>query len=176
MPKRNPPKKSAGVLLYRHLADDVQVFLVHPGGPFWAKKDDGAWSIPKGEFAEGEDALEAAKREFREETGFEIDDRLEALESVRQPGGKIVHAWSVEHDIDASAMRSNTFSLEWPPRSGKIQEFPEVDRGAWFELAAARRKILKGQVSLLEQLEQKIKLARQRGSHAENARTGTGKR
>lgn len=176
MPKRNPPKKSAGVLLYRHAGNDIEVFLVHPGGPFWAKKDDGAWSIPKGEFTGGEDALEAAKREFREETGFEIDGRLEALEPVRQPGGKIVHAWSVEHDIDASAMRSNTFSLEWPPRSGKIQEFPEVDRRAWFELAAARRKMLKGQVPLLEQLEQKVKLSGHRTAHAENARKGTGKR
>ena len=149
------PKKSAGLLLYRRADQGIEVFLVHPGGPFWSKKDDGAWSIPKGEFAEGEDGLKAAKREFREETGSEIDGKFEALEPVTQPGGKIVYAWCVEADIDASAIRSNTFSMEWPPRSGKSREFPEVDRGEWFDLAAARRKILKGQISLVEQLQRR---------------------
>lgn len=156
MPKRSTLKKSAGLLLYRTTARGVEVFLVHPGGPFWVKKDDGAWSIPKGEFAEGEDALEAAKREFREETGFKIDGEFEALQPIKQPGGKMVYAWCVEADVDASAIRSNMFSLEWPPRSGTSREFPEVDRAAWFDLAAARRKVLKGQIPLLEQLERKI--------------------
>lgn len=153
---RTMPKKSAGLLLYRHVGEGVEVFLVHPGGPFWAKKDDGAWSIPKGEFSEGEDALEAAKREFREETGFEIAGRFKELEPVKQPSGKIVHAWSVEGDIDASAVRSNHFSIEWPRASGVVQQFPEVDRGAWFSLRQARKKILKGQMPFLEELQQPL--------------------
>lgn len=129
--------------------------MVHPGGPFWAKKDDGAWSIPKGEFAAGQDPLEAAKREFEEETGFPLQGKLEPLAPIRQAGGKIVHAWAVEGDIDATAIRSNTFSLEWPPRSSKTKEFPEVDRAAWFDLATAQKKILKSQLPLLEQLQKK---------------------
>jgi predicted NUDIX family NTP pyrophosphohydrolase len=148
-------RKSAGLLMYRKVGGSVEVLLVHPGGPFWAKKDEGTWSIPKGEFGDGEEPLEAAKREFQEETGFGVDGKFEALEPVKQAGGKIVYAWAVEGDIDASAIRSNTFSLEWPPRSKKIQEFPEVDRGGWFDLAVARRKILKGQMPLLEQFEGK---------------------
>jgi predicted NUDIX family NTP pyrophosphohydrolase len=154
------PKKSAGLLLYRNTPHGVEVFLVHPGGPFWAKKDDGAWSVPKGEFAEDEDTLPAAKREFLEETGFTIDGTFEPLAPVKQPGGKMVYAWCLEADVDASATRSNTFSLEWPPRSGKFREFPEVDRAAWFDLTRARRKILKGQVPLLDQLTAKIRLLR----------------
>jgi predicted NUDIX family NTP pyrophosphohydrolase len=149
------PKQSAGLLLYRNVYGSLEVFLVHPGGPFWAKKDDGAWSIPKGEIAEGEDALQAAKREFREETGFAADGTFEALEPVKQAGGKTVYAWSIEGDVDASAIGSNTFSMEWPPRSGKMQEFAEVDRGGWFDLAVARKKILKGQIPLLEQFAQR---------------------
>lgn len=149
------PKKSAGVLVYRKAGRSVEVLLVHPGGPFWAKKDDGAWSIPKGEFEEGEDPLAAAKREFQEETSFAIDGVFEALDPVKQPGGKIVYAWSVQGDMDASAIRSNTFSLEWPPRSGKTREFPEVDRAEWFSLAQAQKKILKGQLPLLKQLQEK---------------------
>ncbi|HEY2546621.1 MAG TPA: NUDIX domain-containing protein [Candidatus Acidoferrum sp.] len=149
-------KKSAGVLLYRGEGNAVEVFLVHPGGPFWAKKDDGAWSIPKGEFTDGEEPVEAAKREFREETGFGVEGAFEALEPVRQPSGKIVYAWSVKGDVDASAIHSNTFSMEWPPGSGKMQEFPEVDRGGWFDLALARRKILKGQLPVLEQFQRKL--------------------
>ena len=145
-------KKSAGLLLYRKVAGSTEVFLVHPGGPFWAKKDDGAWSIPKGELAEGEEALEAAKREFQEETGFEVKGRFEALEPVKQAGGKIVYAWAIEGDIDSSGIRSNNFSMEWPPGSKKIREFPEVDRGGWFALATARQKILTGQSPLLEEL------------------------
>jgi predicted NUDIX family NTP pyrophosphohydrolase len=149
-------KKSAGVLLYRGEGNAVEVFLVHPGGPFWAKKDDGAWSIPKGEFTDGEEPVEAAKREFREETGFGVEGAFEALERVRQPSGKIVYAWSVKGDVDASAIHSNTFSMEWPPGSGEMQEFPEVDRGGWFDLALARRKILKGQLPVLEQFQRKL--------------------
>jgi predicted NUDIX family NTP pyrophosphohydrolase len=150
-------KKSAGLLLYRKVAGSTEVFLVHPGGPFWAKKDDGAWSIPKGELAEGEEALEAAKREFQEETGFEVKGRFEALEPVKQAGGKIVYAWAIEGDIDSSGIRSNNFSMEWPPGSKKIREFPEVDRGGWFALATARRKILTSQSPLLEELLRKLK-------------------
>jgi predicted NUDIX family NTP pyrophosphohydrolase len=150
-------KKSAGLVLYRDAAGSMEVFLVHPGGPFWAKKDDAAWSIPKGEIAEGEDPLEAAKREFTEETSFAVNGAFEALEPVKQASGKIIYAWSLAGDIDASAIRSNTFSMEWPPRSGKTQEFAEVDRGAWFDLAAARKKIVKGQIPLLEQLQEKSK-------------------
>jgi predicted NUDIX family NTP pyrophosphohydrolase len=150
-------KKSAGLLLYRKVDDSVEVFLVHPGGPFWAKKDDGAWSIAKGEFAEGEDALEAAKREFQEETGFAVKGRFEALEPIRQAGGKIVYAWAIEGDIDSSAFRSNNFSMEWPPGSKKMRDFPEVDRGGWFALATAREKILTSQNPLLDELLRKLK-------------------
>jgi predicted NUDIX family NTP pyrophosphohydrolase len=150
-------KKSAGLLLYREVAGSAEILLVHPGGPFWATKDDGAWSIPKGEFAEGEDALEAAQREFQEETGFAVKGRFEALEPVKQAGGKIVYAWAIEGDIDSSAIRSNNFSMEWPPGSKKIREFPEVDRGGWFELATARKKILTSQSPLLNELLRKLK-------------------
>jgi predicted NUDIX family NTP pyrophosphohydrolase len=155
--KSSVAKKSAGLLLYRSVYGAVEVFLVHPGGPFWAKKDEAAWSIPKGEIAEGEEPLEAAKREFREETGFAMEGVFEALEPVRLAGGKTVYAWFIEGDIDASAIRSNTFSMAWPPRSGKMQEFAEVDRGEWFDLAAARGKILKGQIPLLEEFEERRK-------------------
>ena len=147
-----PSQKSAGLLLYRKQNSDLEVFLVHPGGPFWAKKDDGAWSIPKGEIRDDEDPLTAAKREFFEETGFEIDGNFIALTPVKQAGGKWVYAWAVEGDCDAGAIKSNTFSMEWPPRSGDKKEFPEVDRAGWFPLEVARQKILKGQVSLLEEL------------------------
>ena len=131
---------------------------MHPGGPFWAKKDDGAWSIPKGEIAEDEDPLKAAKREFREETGFQIDGNFIALTPVKQAGGKWVYAWAVEGDCGAELIRSNTFSMEWPPRSGKRQEFPEINRAAWFPLDVAKQKILKGQLSLLEQLQSQLRL------------------
>jgi predicted NUDIX family NTP pyrophosphohydrolase len=147
-----PSKKSAGLLVYRLRNGELEVLLVHPGGPFWAKKDEGAWSIPKGEIAENEDSLKAAKREFFEETGFEADGNFIALTPVKQASGKWVYAWAVEGDCDAGAIKSNTFSMEWPPRSGDKKEFPEVDRAGWFPLEAARQKILKGQVSLLEEL------------------------
>jgi predicted NUDIX family NTP pyrophosphohydrolase len=150
-----PSKKSAGLLLYRKPKSALEVFLVHPGGPFWAKKDEGAWSIPKGEIAEDEDPLKAAKREFLEETGFQVDGNFIALTPVKQAGGKWVYAWAVEGDFDAESIRSNTFSMEWPPRSGKRKEFPEVDRARWFPLEMAKQKIVKGQLSLLEELQSK---------------------
>jgi predicted NUDIX family NTP pyrophosphohydrolase len=145
-------KHSAGLLLYRRRSE-LEVFLVHPGGPFWAGKDAHAWSIPKGEFSADEDPLQAAKREFAEETGMTPEGTSIALPPVKQPGGKIVHAFAIEGDCDPTAIVSNSFTLEWPPRSGRMQEFPEVDRAAWFALALARQKIHKGQVSLLDALE-----------------------
>ena len=146
-------KISAGLLLYRRRNGVLEVFLVHPGGPFWAKKDAGAWSIPKGEPATGEALLAAAEREFHEETGLVATGEFRPLDPVRQASGKLVHAWVVETDCDASAIRSNSFEMEWPPRSGRKQAFPEVDRAAWLDLASARQKIIKGQLPLLDQLE-----------------------
>jgi predicted NUDIX family NTP pyrophosphohydrolase len=145
-------KETAGILLYRVRQGAFEVFLVHPGGPFWIKKDDGAWSIPKGEIEEREDYLHAAKREFREETGFSLDGNFIALTPLKQRGGKTVHAWAVEGDVDAQSIKSNLFSMEWPPRSGKHAEFPEVDRAGWFTLEAAKEKILPGQAEFLEEL------------------------
>lgn len=151
-------KKSAGILLYRILEGKPEVFLVHPGGPFWVNKDKGAWSIPKGLFEEGEDPLEAAKREFQEETGFVISGDFMELTPLKQPSGKTVYAWAVEGTIDAASVKSNIFSMEWPPQSGKEQKFPEVDRGGWFDLAQAREKLLPGQQGFLIELQ--IKLGR----------------
>jgi predicted NUDIX family NTP pyrophosphohydrolase len=145
-------KESAGILMYRLHDSTLEVFLVHPGGPYWAKKDLGSWSIPKGEFEQGEDRLNAAKREFREETGFLPEGSFAALTPVKQPGGKTVHAWAVRGDCDAETIVSNRFSIEWPPRSGKRQEFPEVDRAGWFTMDVAKEKILKGQLGFLEEL------------------------
>jgi predicted NUDIX family NTP pyrophosphohydrolase len=150
-------KESAGLLMYRLHDSTLEVFLVHPGGPYWAKKDLGAWSVPKGEFEEGEDPLKAAKREFQEETGFLPEGSFVALTPVKQPGGKIVHAWAARGNCDAKTIVSNIFSIEWPPRSGKRQEFPEVDRAGWFTMDVAKEKILKGQVDFLEQLSQMVK-------------------
>jgi len=130
----------------------MEVLLVHPGGPLWAKRDDGAWSIPKGEPEAGEDALTAARREFAEELGRGVDGTFIPLSPVRQPGGKVVHAWVVEADFDTSSIASNTFSMEWPPRSGRQQVFPEIDRAEWFPLDVARQKILAGQTPLLDEL------------------------
>src|SRR5215470_20109059 len=145
-------KQTAGILLYRIRNGELEVFLVHPGGPFWMKKDNGAWSIPKGETEEGEDLLHAANREFHEETGFSLDGKFISLTPLKQRGGKIVHAWAVEGDVDAESSKSNLFSMEWPPRSGKCAEFPEVDRAAWFTLAAAKEKILPSQAEFLQEL------------------------
>jgi predicted NUDIX family NTP pyrophosphohydrolase len=145
-------KKSAGLLPFHETDGILEVLLVHPGGPFWAKKDDGAWSIPKGEFADGEEPLAAAQREFAEECGVAAEGGFIPLAPVRQAGGKLVYAWAVRLEFDPATLRSNTFSMEWPPKSGKQREFPEVDRAAWFPLDAARAKILKGQLPLLDQL------------------------
>ncbi|TPK41873.1 NUDIX domain-containing protein [Mesorhizobium sp. B2-5-4] len=145
-------KRSAGLLIHRRGGGDIQVLLVHPGGPFWAKKDDGAWSIPKGLVDEGEDELAAARREAEEELGIKVEGLFARLGDYRQPGGKIVMAWSVESDIDVATMKSNTFTMEWPPRSGRMKEFPEVDRAGWFTLAEAEVKILKGQRPMLTDL------------------------
>jgi len=152
-------KLSAGLLMYRRRGRGVEVFLAHPGGPFWKNKDDGAWSIPKGEYSGGESALDAARREFREETGFEPGTDFVALGEIRQPSGKIVSVWAFEGDCDAAMVRSNTFSLEWPPKSGHQREFPEVDRADWFSLDAARVKLLKGQVPFLDRLVAKLSSA-----------------
>jgi predicted NUDIX family NTP pyrophosphohydrolase len=145
-------KQSAGLLLYRLKNAAPEVFLVHPGGPFWAKKDHGAWSIPKGEIEPGEDALAAAIREFAEETGTTLAGDFRPLSPVRQAGGKRVLAWAIAGDIDPTTIRSNDFEMEWPPRSGKRQTFPEVDRGEWFTLDEGRKRINKGQVALLDAL------------------------
>jgi predicted NUDIX family NTP pyrophosphohydrolase len=151
------PRQSAGILLYRQREGTLEVFLVHPGGPFWAKKDAGAWSIPKGEFSpDGDDALTAARREFYEETGHEIEGEFRPLAPLKQSSAKIVHAWAVRGDLDPRTIRSNTFAIEWPPRSGKQQSFPEVDRGEWFALHEARVKILKGQTPFLDELENSL--------------------
>ena len=146
-------KRSAGLLLFRRRAGILEVFLVHPGGPFWAKKDAGAWTIPKGEIDEGEDELAAARRETAEETGFEPDGEFMALPPIRQKAGKVVVSWAIEAECDPSQLRSNLFSMEWPPRSGRMGEFPEIDRGAWFGLPAARVKLLEAQLPFLEALE-----------------------
>ena len=149
-----PRKHSAGLLLFREVGGDLEVLLVHPGGPFWANKDDGTWSIPKGEAEEGEDLLAAAKREFTEETGAAAPaDEFLPLEPVRQPSGKIVHAWAVRGDFDVPMLRSNEFAMEWPPHSGRQEKFVEVDRAAWFPLKTAREKLIKGQRPILSQFE-----------------------
>jgi predicted NUDIX family NTP pyrophosphohydrolase len=149
-------KQSAGLLLYRKTAAGLEVLLAHPGGPFWAKKDLGAWSIPKGEFLDGEDALAAARREFAEEIGTEVDGDFLALTPVKQPSRKIVHAFALARDLDVARISSNTFEMEWPPRSGKLQSFPEIDRAAWFPLAEARQRIQAGQVPILGELAERV--------------------
>jgi predicted NUDIX family NTP pyrophosphohydrolase len=146
------PAISAGILLYRRRAGALEVLLVHPGGPFWARKDLGAWSIPKGLVEAGEDAERAARREFAEETGSEPNGPLVPLGSFRQPGGKTVVAFALEGDFDTAALASNTFALEWPPRSGRSQAFPEADRAAWFAPELARQKLLEGQLPILDAL------------------------
>ena len=149
-------KRSAALLVYKQAPDGIQVFLVHPGGPFWAKKDLGAWSIPKGEFDDGEDGLVAAKREFFEEVGQRIDGAFVALTPCKQKGGKVVHAWAVEGEVDEAAVKSNEFELEWPPRSGRKARFPEVDQGRWFAIPEAKRRILASQLPILDELLTKL--------------------
>jgi predicted NUDIX family NTP pyrophosphohydrolase len=153
---RKTAKRSAGLLLYRVNACALEVLLAHPGGPYWRNKDEGSWSIPKGEIEPGEEELAAARREFAEETGFHPDAPALDLGSTRQPGGKIVHVWAVASDWNCDALVSNVFQMEWPPRSGKLQSFPEIDRAAWFAMPRARTKILKGQVIFLDRLEQML--------------------
>jgi predicted NUDIX family NTP pyrophosphohydrolase len=145
-------KVSAGILLYRLRPGGPEVLLVHPGGPYWAEKDDGAWSIPKGLVDPGEDELAAARREFFEETGAVPGRLAEDLGAFRQPGGKVIRAFAVEGDFDPDALRSNLFAMKWPPKSGKLVEFPEADRAGWFAPEAARRKALRGQVPIIDQL------------------------
>ena len=145
-------RKSAGLLLFRRTPAGVEVLLVHPGGPLWAKKDEGAWSIPKGEIDADEAPLAAARREFEEELGSPVSGQFIALAPIRQASGKVVHAWAVEADFDPATFTSGMFSMEWPPRSGQQQEFPEVDRAEWFSIDNARRKINKAQIELLDQL------------------------
>jgi predicted NUDIX family NTP pyrophosphohydrolase len=148
--------RSAGLLLYRRREGRLEVFLIHPGGPLFAKKDAGFWSIPKGEYEEDEPPLEAARREFEEETGFRPEGECLPLAPIRQKSGKLVTAWAVEGDADPAALHSNTFLLEWPPGSGARREFPEVDRGDWFSLPAAREKINPAQIPLLDELERQL--------------------
>jgi predicted NUDIX family NTP pyrophosphohydrolase len=142
--------KSAGILLYTYDDGELRVMLAHPGGPFWTKKDDAAWSIPKGLFEENEKPIEAAKREFKEETGFDVEGELIELGSLKQPSGKIVYAFAFEQDLDVSKIVSNTFELEWPSNSGNIKKYPEIDRCQWFGLAEAKIKILKGQAAFID--------------------------
>lgn len=146
------PKDSAGILLFKGRNGTLQVFLVHPGGPYFAVKDAGVWSVPKGLLEPGESHLQAARREFEEETGQPIDGEFVQLTPVKQKNGKIVHAWAVEGDIDAAHIRSNAFSLEWPPHSGKFQDHPEIDRGAWFAVPVAKTKINDAQAALIDEL------------------------
>jgi len=149
--------QSAGLVLYRRHDGKVEVLLVHPGGPFWQKRDEGVWSIPKGELAENEAAIDVARREFQEELGTSPPGgQGTALGTVRQAGGKIVHAWALPGDLDVTRTTSNTFELEWPPRSAKIQTFPEVDRAAWFDLDTARRKLIPAQRAFIDRLEKEL--------------------
>jgi predicted NUDIX family NTP pyrophosphohydrolase len=153
-------KVSAGLLMYRIRCRVLEVFLVHPGGPFFAKRDTGVWGIPKGELDEGEDALAAAQREFGEETGFKAQGVFLPLTPVTQKGGKIVQAWAMEGDCDPTKVKSNLFTMEWPPQSGRQQKFPEVDRAGWFGIADAKQKINPAQIRLLEELQQAIRSQR----------------
>lgn len=165
-------KRSAGILLYRHRQGELEVFLVHPGGPFWVKKDLGAWTIPKGEYADGEEPLAAAMREFREETGFPIEGPFLELGVIRQASGKLVSGWAVEGDCDPEKLVSNLCQIEWPPRSGRMIEIPEVDRGAWFSLAEARRRIISTQIPFLDSLVVHVGMQSLDGQRAPRAHRG----
>lgn len=149
---------SAGIALFRRTGSSIEIFLIHPGGPFWKNKDLGAWQFPKGEYQDGEEPLAAARREFHEETGYDVDGDFIDLGSVRQKAGKVVRLWAVQGDCDAKAIRSNTFSVEWPPKSGRMQEFPEVDRAGWFSPDDARRKLLAAQVPFVDRLCERLNI------------------
>jgi len=151
-----PHKRSAGLLLFRRRQDHPEVLLVHPGGPLWARKDDGAWTVPKGEVEQNEDLLAAARREVEEETGARPSGTFIPLPPVHQAGGKVVHVWAVESDFDPASLVSNLFEMEWPPRSGRRRSFPEVDRAAWFDLETAARKILPSQTVVLRHLQERL--------------------
>ncbi|MGC1420737.1 MAG: NUDIX domain-containing protein [Terracidiphilus sp.] len=151
-------KRSAGLLMFRRRGSELEVFLVHPGGPFWAKKDAGSWMVPKGEYVDGELPLGAARREFQEETGFEAKGEFIDLGSVKQASGKLVRAWAFEGDCDPQKLISNFCTIEWPPRSGRMIEIPEVDRGAWYSLSAARSAILKSQQPFVDVLATKLQI------------------
>ena len=146
------PKQAAGILLYRRAPGGLEVLLAHPGGPLWARKDLASWTLPKGQFTDGELPLDAAKREFEEEMGSPPTGDFQSLGTLKQPSGKVIHAWAAESDFDITTVASNLFSMEWPPRSGKMGEFPEVDRAGWFLVEEARLKILKGQAPFLDRL------------------------
>lgn len=150
--------QSAGVLLYRRHKGELEVFLVHPGGPYWRGKDNGAWTLPKGKISEGETPFEAAKREFHEETGSEAKGHFQELTPLKQPSGKIIHVWAVEGEIDPATLKSNTIEMEWPPRSGIQREFPEIDDGRWYPVQAAYEKLLPGQRGFLDQLKRLLGL------------------
>ena len=152
-------QQSAGILLFKYGDGRLRVMLVHPGGPFWARKDEGAWSIPKGLLEENEDPLEAAKREFQEETGIAVQGELIELGALKQPSGKVIYAWAHERDLNVSEIRSNAFVVEWPRNSGNVREYPEIDRGQWFDAAEARSKIVKGQAAFIDRLVEKLRHA-----------------
>lgn len=151
-------KRSAGILMYRFINHTLQVLLVHPGGPFWAKKDTGVWSIPKGEFEVDEDPLNAAIREVAEETGINVSGNFIELIPVKQKSGKVIFSWMVEGDCDPAVIKSNFFEMEWPPKSGSKKSFPEIDKAEWFTIDEAKVKIVQGQVPILVQLEHKLNL------------------
>ena len=152
-------KKSAGILLYRFTNKILEVLIVHPGGPFWAKKDLGVWSIPKGELYEDESLLDAAVREFKEEMGEQITGNFIPMTPVKQNNGKIVYAFALEHDFDALKIKSNTFTMEWPPKSGKQKEFPEIDKGEWFDFTTSKQKLNESQAFIVDELAKKLNLA-----------------
>jgi len=153
-------KQSAGLLLYRWGEAGLELLLAHPGGPFWAKKDHGAWTIPKGEFLEDEAPLSAARREFAEEIGTRVEGEPLALTPLKQPSRKVIHAFAVEHDLNVEHINSNSFEMEWPPKSGKQQAFPEVDRAAWFAVVEARKRIQPGQLPILDELVRRLEATR----------------
>lgn len=159
------PKLSAGIVLYRLQGTEVEVLLVHPGGPFWAKKDAASWSFPKGEYSEGEEPLAAAKREFKEETGFDVPaDEPRELGEVKY-SNKLLKVWAVRGSIDARRVKSNMFTMEWPPKTGKKQEFPEVDRAGWFPPAAAKQKLVAGQAELVHKLCEQLGVSAETGKN-----------